>query len=749
MHRARVFRRIGVVASLAFVVALLAISPTLPSFAQQATPKAEGTPAASPVAAGSPVGSPVAQTPAGPDAFVAGNFRVAVVAAKRGESIAEAGVNLTAREGKDWIIVVADISNWTTKGATLRIRDFAIRLTGGAVPGGFASRSTQVSAAALGLQPEDINAGVTIGTNETTRIAVVFQIGHDGANPALYYINQALPLASTFASSTTLAGLPAVSQPPVLEVAAVEDTPDGATLTLANGGGTVRLAGLEPPLPEECFGGQSASRLKRLAGDEVLIEAGADGASYVWAAQRGGSRKLLNYEMLSTGFAALLPGTTSAYGAWMTDGEEKAKASLAGLWGSCTAVHGVARTEGPERSVLNVRAGDANQTYKPWQINDWAPVLVTTPDGGAWAFFSAVADDGPEKDKVRLYASYYDPATGSWQPASPVPGGDVQFGPSAVVDDRGLVHLVFSNREKDAPEFLSTLMYTVEDGSGGWTDPVPVAPSPDSGHQVAPSLAIDNSGTMHVLWQDQRLFSPTDRSSSILNSDIFASDLPRGGAWTPPVEVSPHFATAVGTWPNLVVDGDRLVAIWSVYTSATGPNNAARIDCATRPLDDPEGWSEAQPLIVGRGEQFGSHYVDMTADPNGGVVLAFARQLNDAFLFVRRLPADSTEWSGDILVTAGDRGTWPSIAVNEQGTVYIVYNVGFSSVVDVGAVAVTFRSIQPGPERLLTQDDPNSQGRPVIAIDQTGAPWVFYFSTKPSQPVDKAYVLRNAEIPSQ
>ncbi len=417
MHRARLFRRIGVVVSLSFIVALLAVSPTLPSFAQQSTPEAEGSPAASPVA--SPIASPVAQTGPRLDAFVAGNFRIAVVAAIRGDAIVDSGVDLTPREDRDWIVVIADVSNWTTRAATLRVRDFAIRLTGGAEPRGFASRSTELAAAALGFEPVAVNEGVRIARNATTRIALVFQIDRDGANPALYYINQALPLAATFASTASLANLPPVTEPPVLEVAAVEDAPDGATLTLANNGGTIRLAGIEPPLPEECFGGESASRLKRLAGEEVLLEAAADGTSYVWAEQRGGSRKLLNVEMLTTGFAAVLPGTTGHYATWMIDGEETARTALAGLWGSCTGLHGVSRTEGPERSVLNVRSGDTNQTYRLWGISSWAPTLVTTPDGGAWAFFSAQADDGPDKDLGKLYASQYDPSTGSWTAANP------------------------------------------------------------------------------------------------------------------------------------------------------------------------------------------------------------------------------------------------------------------------------------------------------------------------------------------
>jgi hypothetical protein len=374
---------------------------------------------------------------------------------------------------------------------------------------------------------------------------------------------------------------------------------------------------------------------------------------------------------------------------------------------------------------------------------------VTTPDGAAWAFFSALPEGGPDANKVRLYASYYDPSTGNWTAATPMAGGDIQFAPAAAVDSRGLVHLVYSDRTTDEEGVFATLMYTREDGSGGWTKPEPVAPSEDSGHQIAASIVIDSTDTVHVIWQDQRAFSPDARRVAAENADIFASDLPLDGEWTVAVQVNVHMPTAAGSRPQIAVDGDRLVAVWTVYTSALGITAAARVDWATRPLDDPEEWSDPQALIVGRGERFGGRGVDLAADPNGGVILAFARQLNDNFLFVRRLKPGATEWGGDVLITAGNRGTYPSITVSQQGVVYITYNIGSGSVVDVGAVAIPFRSIQPGREILLTQDDPNSQGIPIVTTDVTGSPWVVYFSQPPDGAPNKVYVLRNAEIPNR
>jgi hypothetical protein len=198
-----------------------------------------------------------------------------------------------------------------------------------------------------------------------------------------------------------------------------------------------------------------------------------------------------------------------------------------------------------------------------------------------------------------------------------------------------------------------------------------------------------------------------------------------------------------------VVDGNRLVAVWSVYTSATGATNAARIDWTMRPLDDPNSWAAPTALVVGRGERFGGRNIDLAADPNGGTIVVYSRQVNDTFLFARRLAPDATEWGGDVLITAGNRGTAPAVTVSSQGVVYITYNVGVGDVVDVGGVAIPFRSIQPGPEKILTQDDPNTQGISAVTTDVTGAPWVIYFSESPGKSPDKVVVLRNATIPSK
>ena len=179
------------------------------------------------------------------------------------------------------------------------------------------------------------------------------------------------------------------------------------------------------------------------------------------------------------------------------------------------------------------------------------------------------------------------------------------------------------------------------------------------------------------------------------------------------------------------------------------------MEWASRPLDAADvDWTSPQTFANGRGDSFGGKFVDMAADPTGGVVVTYARAGTDTFLFMKRLLPGAMAWSDDMLVAFGDRGAFPTVAVNANGDVFIGYNAvtgtfgdGAGLVIDVGATAVGYRSLEPGPEVIVTRDDPNSQGRSVIAMDITGRPWFIYFGEIPGFVSTQVGALRNAAVP--
>jgi hypothetical protein len=402
----------------------------------------------------------------------------------------------------------------------------------------------------------------------------------------------------------------------------------------------------------------------------------------------------------------------------------------------------------PSYDTLRVEAGGAIVPYHIWI--DWLPALVTKPDGGAWVFFGAQARTAEGFGQRRLYAARFDPERAVWAPAKVMPGGVAQFGPAAAVDSQGVVHVVYSDVATPG-EVGSTLVYTRSSPGGGWTDPVAIAPEPVAGYQMVADIAIDANDGVHVLWRDQRLATAEERAAHPANGDLFVSDLV-DGQWTAPVQVMERDgSTAVAGWPHLAANGDRLVAVWSIYGGTTDDDmkSADRVDWASRPLDDPSSWSAAAPLLERPDDsrEIGGRLVDVATDPRGGIVIVYGsyeRARNE--LALRRLAADNGGWSDPKIIGVGDYGYLPAAGVNSGGTLFIAFNAGRNRNVEIGAMAVLPDGNLAEPVTLTPAED-GLQARAMVAVGADGAPWIVYMHQPPGESaVTELRVLREASL---
>jgi hypothetical protein len=388
----------------------------------------------------------------------------------------------------------------------------------------------------------------------------------------------------------------------------------------------------------------------------------------------------------------------------------------------------------PGYDGIRVAQDDQLAPYSIW-VN-LPPVLVTTPDGGAWAFFTARARVGDTTGSNELFAARFDPKTRMWRPATTIPGSDVQFGPTAVVDAKGAVHLIYSARPSESGTSNSTLMYTVSRDGQTWETPKPVAPDPNAGMQVMADLAIDGGGVLHAIWRDQRngnaSVSPNDQS----DGDLFVSDF-ANGAWSTPVQLTGlNGATDFVAWPRIECDGDRIVALWSVYSQRSSGDDsgrkADRVVWSSRPLAEPKQWSAPATLVEPQGDdEIGSQLVDLAADPRGGVVAVSTRldrsgATTIGTVALLRLKPDSTEWSAEQPVATGNLGYFPSLAISRDGIAYVAFNDGAGRRVEVGMVAAKVDSGQAGAEIAPTAGESGEHGRPSVAIAADGQPWLVY-----------------------
>ena len=408
---------------------------------------------------------------------------------------------------------------------------------------------------------------------------------------------------------------------------------------------------------------------------------------------------------------------------------------------------------------------DQDGSALPYQVwTDWAPFILPMPDGSAWTFFSAQtkAPNPSNPSDValgtrKLYASRFDPTTGTWQPATAFSGGQIQFGASAVVDSQGIVHVVYTDRADAQDTSFGTLIYRKSLPTGGWTDPVAVASDPAAGHQLSPELVLDGLGGLHVAWQDQRMVSEDLRvgdNANASNADVFISDLLPDGTWSAPIQMDQRpDATTNASRPQLIVDGDRLVALWSVYDAETGLNSATRVDWSTRPLADANAWAAPQTLFFRDNAQIGGRFLDLAADPTGGAGVIYGRRTQTDggltnTLYYQKLATASTTWDAPITLTSGNRGSYPKLAIGNDGTAFVIYNLGSNSTVHVGAIALAPGQTRASAEITVTAGEEGAQGIGALAVDRNNAVWIVYMHEPTGGQANEVRVLRGAVIPS-
>lgn len=389
----------------------------------------------------------------------------------------------------------------------------------------------------------------------------------------------------------------------------------------------------------------------------------------------------------------------------------------------------------PAYEVLRVDEGGVGRAYRVWE--EWIPKITTTPDGGAWLFFTAQARTDEGYGLRRLFASRFDPDLAVWLPAKSIGNPATQFNADSVVDSKGTVHLVYSQRAAEGENTWSQLVYQ-QFANDAWTEPLPIAPHPDAGHQMHVSLAIDAYDVLHVVWRDQRFVSPEARAALPTNADLLSSEF-RNGEWSTPQQVNVREAPDVNpAWPHLVADGDRLVLIWSIYkgTTAEEMKSAVRVEWSERPVAAGATWAAPQVLFERESGDAGGRLIDLAADPRGGAVVIyglFNRGVNT--LFMQRLDVGVSAWTEPTLLTSGDYGYLPSVTIAPDGTIYAVFNNGRNRDVDIGGLVTDPSGANAGAVT-LTPSEGGITALASITLDQKGIPWVVYMH----QPADSSNV---------
>src|SRR5215203_4360176 len=112
--------------------------------------------------------------------------------------------------------------------------------------------------------------------------------------------------------------------------------------------------------------------------------------------------------------------------AWLSPGATLAQESTASHTPQAPAPPDVSQ---PAYEVLRVDDNGIGRAYRVWE--EWVPQVVTTPDGGAWVFFTAQIRTSEGSTERRLFASRFDPEKKVWLPARGMGSSATQFGATA------------------------------------------------------------------------------------------------------------------------------------------------------------------------------------------------------------------------------------------------------------------------------------------------------------------------------
>jgi endonuclease YncB( thermonuclease family) len=284
--------------------------------------------------------------PSGEDApvFVTDEWRVAVVAVARNESIEGAG--LPPKSGKEWIVVLVDVTNWSNADSTFGARDIALDFEEATKPVKVAPHSIKSTATHLGFSPLSDELTLDILLGKTERVALVYSIPQGAESLELLADDSALPLADEPSATLDLSAVPDMTGPPEVTAGVIESSSDGRTMRLLLEGREqsqrIRLLGVTPPAVDACYEHEAERLLDSLVGADVLVE--VDDAlteaetpfRYVWLVNDDGTRTLLNQRLIAEGRAevAALP-SDARFGLWLTETEESAQVAKTGLWDGC------------------------------------------------------------------------------------------------------------------------------------------------------------------------------------------------------------------------------------------------------------------------------------------------------------------------------------------------------------------------------------------------------------------------------
>jgi uncharacterized repeat protein (TIGR01451 family) len=266
--------------------------------------------------------------------------------------------------------------------------------------------------------------------------------------------------------------------------------------------------------------------------------------------------------------------------------------------------------------------------------------------------------------------------------------------PQLAVDESGAVHVVW---QQETP--WVEVFYARRASDGSWSSPQNISNNPGSWRR--PQLAVDRSGAVHVVWQQETPGNPA----------IFYARRSSDGSWSTPQNISSNYYSE---FPQLAVDGGGAVHV--VWRQGSEVFYARRSSDGTwsspQNISNTPDCSESQQLAVDGGGIV--HVVWEDCSPESGIDIFYARRSTDG------------TWSSPQNISNNPGPSLkPQLAADGGGAVHVVWYDDTSGIWEIFYARRSSDGTWSSPQNI--SNTPDYSASPQLAVDGGGTVHVVWY----------------------
>jgi hypothetical protein len=271
----------------------------------------------------------------------------------------------------------------------------------------------------------------------------------------------------------------------------------------------------------------------------------------------------------------------------------------------------------PDIAVDN--SGNLHVVWADTTSGNWEIYYAQKPSGGAWSAPVNISNTAPGES----------------------------FNSDIAVDNSGNICVVWQDYATSNWE----IYYATSTDGVIWSPPVNI--SNNLGVSAEPAIAIDNSGNLHVVWQDD----------SLTHNEIYYANSTDGGTtWSPPVIITGD--DYISVYPDIAIDSSsNLHVVWQ-------DGIPSEIYYAISP--DGSSWSHL--VNISRNPSSNSRYPDIAIDSSSNLHVVWQDDSSGNWEICYATSADGVTWSAPDNISNNSGNSYaPAIAIDNNDNPHVVW----------------------------------------------------------------------------